>query len=257
MSVEITPLGQSGFHLNCNGVSIFIDPYLTDAVAASEGPAFRRMVQVPVHPADIRDADWVLITHHHGDHYDPDTIGPLSKSSPACQFICPNSVVKDLESQLDKERIVIAECTWLEITEGIRVLPVVAAHPEIEYDELGFSKWVGYVIECDDTRIYHSGDTSPHEDIIDSLRPLSIDIAMLPVNEKSWFREQMGIIGNMSVREAFQMAEEIGVKQFIPMHWDMFSPNSVYPEEINLLYQKIRPPFQMNLMHVEKLDKKL
>jgi len=51
----------------------------------------------------------------------------------------------------------------------------------------------------------------------------------------------------MSVREAFQMAADIGVKTLVPTHWDMFAPNSVYKEELNLLYELMRPPFEMRI----------
>ncbi len=49
----------------------------------------------------------------------------------------------------------------------------------------------------------------------------------------------------MSVREAFQFAADSGIKKFVPTHWDMFSPNLVYQEEIELLYRKIQPPFNL------------
>ena len=75
----------------------------------------------------------------------------------------------------------------------------------------------------------------------------SIDVAFIPVNERNFYREKRGIIGNMSVREAFQMAADIGVKTLVPTHWDMFAPNSVYKEELDLLYKLMRPPFEMRI----------
>ncbi|MGH2708602.1 MAG: MBL fold metallo-hydrolase, partial [Actinomycetota bacterium] len=74
-----------------------------------------------------------------------------------------------------------------------------------------------------------------------------IDVAFLPVNERSFFRKRRGIIGNMSVREAFAMAAEIGVRTLVPMHWDMFAPNSVFREEIELVYGRLSPPFALSL----------
>ena len=56
----------------------------------------------------------------------------------------------------------------------------------------------------------------------------------------------------MSVREAFQYAEEIGARTVIPIHWDMFEPNSVLPEEIELLYAKLQPDFRLR-MRVDSL----
>ena len=83
-------------------------------------------------------------------------------------------------------------------------------------------------------------------DIIDRILSLGgADIAFLPVNERNYYRDQKGILGNMTVREAFQLAEDIHVKTLIPTHWDMFALNQVYQEEIELLYDKICPNFML------------
>lgn len=250
MALKIKSLGQSGYRLQCDEVVVYIDPYLSDSVASMGEEDLRRMVPIPVKPENIKDADWVLLTHHHRDHYDPDTIGPLSISSPGCRFVCPGNVVDALESLVDSSRIIIAEENWIKLAAGLRLLAVPAAHPEIERDKKGHLQYVGYVLECGKKRLYHAGDTSPDERIIKIIKPLLIDIAMIPVNEKNYFRNRRGIIGNMSVREAFQFAEEIGVKKLIPMHWDMFKPNSVSPEEISLLYHQLCPAFKMLLTPV-------
>ena len=49
-----------------------------------------------------------------------------------------------------------------------------------------------------------------------------IDVGLIPVNEINYYRNQEDIIGNMSIREAFQFSEDIGVKLLISTHWDMF-----------------------------------
>jgi L-ascorbate metabolism protein UlaG (beta-lactamase superfamily) len=43
------------------------------------------------------------------------------------------------------------------------------------------------------------------------------------------------------------MATDIGVKILVPIHWDMFAPNSVYLEEIELLYRLMQPRFEMKV----------
>jgi L-ascorbate metabolism protein UlaG (beta-lactamase superfamily) len=52
----------------------------------------------------------------------------------------------------------------------------------------------------------------------------------------------------MSVREAFHFAEKIGAKRLVPMHYDMFAPNGVFPEEIQMLYDKIQPGFKLEFL---------
>ena len=81
-----------------------------------------------------------------------------------------------------------------------------------------------------------------------ALEGKEIDYAFLPVNEKNFIASITNIIGNMSVREAFHFAEKIGAKRLVPMHYDMFANNRVYPEEIELLYDKIQPSFKLEFL---------
>jgi L-ascorbate 6-phosphate lactonase len=249
MRIPVVPLGQCGFRFQLGGAVVYTDPYLTDHVAEVEGEDMRRLRPVPVRPSEVRDADFVLITHAHMDHCDLETLVPLSSASAACRFVCPNEVAKLLVGAgIDRNRLILAQDNWIDLGRQARVMPVPAAHPRIEIDDEGFLRCVGYVMEYGGRRLYHGGDGSPDERVFERLGRLgTIDVAFIPVNERNFYREKRGIIGNMSVREAFQMAADIGVKTLIPTHWDMFAPNSVFKEELKLMYELIRPPFQMIL----------
>lgn len=245
--IYLTPLGQAGFKFRFNKTTVYVDPYLSNSVAESEGDYLRRLVPVAVKPETVHDASLVLVTHIHRDHCDPATLVPLSQSSKNCSFICPLEVGIYLEKiGISRTRIIAAKETWIDWDNDLKVLSVPAAHPQIERDKTGALCSVGYIMDYQGRRIYHSGDTSPHDYIMARLQEIgSIDCALLPVNERNYFKEKHGIIGNMSIREAFAMASGIGAKLLIPMHWDMFLPNSVYRDEIELLYDKISPDFQL------------
>jgi len=43
---------------------------------------------------------------------------------------------------------------------------IIAAHPQVERDEQGRSKYLGYVIQAGHCTIYHSGDTLWHDAIV-------------------------------------------------------------------------------------------
>lgn len=75
------------------------------------------------------------------------------------------------------------------------------------------------------------------------LQPIST--AILPVNEHNFFCARRETIGNMSVREAFGFAEEIGIDTSIPVHWNMLAANSVDLDEIRVIYQKMQPVFDL------------
>jgi L-ascorbate metabolism protein UlaG (beta-lactamase superfamily) len=130
----------------------------------------------------------------------------------------------------------------------VRLRTVPAAHPDLEVDTDGHPCRVGYLLEYRGRKIYHSGDTSVCPELIEDLQKEGeIDVAFISVNERNYFREHAGIIGNMSIRDAFQLAEEVNVGTLVPMHWDMFTTNSVFPEEIELLFKKLKPSFALTL----------
>jgi L-ascorbate 6-phosphate lactonase len=102
------------------------------------------------------------------------------------------------------------------------------------------------VLEANGERLLVTGDTSLTDDLLDELRDLApFKAAFLPVNERNYMREKAGIIGNMTLREAFWLASELNVATLVPQHWDMFAANAVHREEIELLYKLEAPPFAL------------
>lgn len=241
-------LGQSGFRLEAGGVVVYVDPYLSDSVAEREGAHLRRQSPIPILPARVTDAQVVCITHAHLDHCDDATLVPLALASPGCRFICPAEVAQLLTSAfgIAPARVVVAREAWMELGPLVRVRAIPAAHPRIERDAAGNARCVGYLFDFGGRKVYHSGDCSVDPEQVAVLKSLlPIEVALLPVNERNFYREQQGIVGNMSVREAFGLAAELGVRTLVPMHYDMFAPNAVYPDEIRTVYERERPPFAL------------
>ena len=249
MSILVDSLGQTGFRFSFDGLIVYVDPYLSDYVEEVEGLGAKRQVPVTIPPEQIRDADWVIVTHSHIDHCDPKSILPISQASPNCKFIGPSEVCSRIKTfGVDKERIIEAQEHWTSLGGGLELISVPAAHPTVERDERGGLRCVGYVFLYMGKRIYHSGDTVVDLELIQAIEKTGgADVAFLSLNEKNYYRDQLGIIGNMSVRDAFRFAEDIGAKIVVPMHWDMFDLNSVFPEEIELLYEKLNPKFELQL----------
>jgi L-ascorbate metabolism protein UlaG (beta-lactamase superfamily) len=232
-----------------NDIVLYIDPYLSNSVAEKEDPTCKRLLPIPILPEKINDANYVLITHGHRDHCDEDTLVPLAVASPNSKIICPESIVEFINNMgISEDRICAMSNKPMQIAENIMIYPVPAAHPDITSTRNGGWACVGYVIDFDGKRIYHAGDTSIADELVQCLNAIGkIDVALLPVNERNYYREKQGIIGNMSVRDAFKLAEDIQADVMVPTHWDMFAANQVYHEEIELLYKKIKPKFKLIL----------
>ena len=52
-------------------------------------------------------------------------------------------------------------------------------------------------------------------------------------------------MGNMTIREAFGLAAEVGIQSVAPVHWDMFAVNNASPEEIKAVYKAEAWPFEL------------
>lgn len=250
--VPVRLLGQSGCRFTFRDCTVYVDPYLSHSVQALDAPDLVRQVPIPMRPEDVVDADWILVTHDHIDHCDPHTLPEVAAASPRSRFMGPPPVLRALQGWgVAAERLHPAEEAWVTLAPGLAVHAVPAAHPEIERDESGRLACVGYVLEEDGHRIYVAGDTSLRQPLLDALEGLApIATALLPVNERNFFRDRRGIIGNMSVREAFQMASELGIRNVVPVHWDMFAANAVGPGEIAAVYEHMRPGFELHMQPV-------
>jgi L-ascorbate metabolism protein UlaG (beta-lactamase superfamily) len=242
-------LGQVGFLFEFDDSKFLLDPYLSNSVEEKEDRSIKRLVPVPFNPDLLTDIDFVLITHAHRDHCDPDTLVPLAIASPQCQFYGPAPVISVLQkSGIGGDRLHLVLEASFNIM-GVSVQPVPSAHPVISTDHRGGWQAIGYVFEMNGRRYYHPGDTAVDSTVINAVKRCGkIDVAMIPVNEINYYRNRENIIGNMSVREAFQFAADINAEIVIPTHWDMFAANQVYREEIELLYDKICPKFTLEIL---------
>src|SRR5262245_26523602 len=87
--IGVECLGQSGFRFQLGSLSVFVDPYLSDRVADVYGGDLHRLKPPPYTPLGAPIPDWILLTHDHEDHYDPETVGPLCRRAPSARVVCP------------------------------------------------------------------------------------------------------------------------------------------------------------------------
>ena len=97
-----------------------------------------------------------------------------------------------------------------EVTAGVRVYPLPAAHYGLD-QAAGDYAYLGFVLDIEGIRVYHSGDTLIYPELMEYLKPLlPIDVALLPINGRHAFREAQGFIGNMTYQEAADLAGTLG-----------------------------------------------
>ena len=244
---RIQHLGQTGLRIDIGNLTVFVVPYLSHSVQELEAPDLVRQVPIPYQPHELTSVDWVLITHDHMDHCDPHTLPALAKASPKARFVGPPAVRRQLEQWgIAEDRILPAPEAELDLGEKLTVQAMPAAHPKIRLDQSGQLLAVGYLLRRQDRKLYLAGDTAVCDELLAALKLAApIDTALLPVNEDNFFRRRMGIVGNMSIREAFGLAAEVGIEQVVPVHWDMFAVNSTSPKEIEAVYESTSWPFEL------------
>ena len=245
--IKIEHLGQTGLKIDVESLTVLVDPYLSNSVEELEAADLIRQVPIPYQAKDLTDINWVLITHDHMDHCDPHTIPIIAEVNPECKFVGPYSVRRKLRDWgIRENQILPSQKEDIDLGNNLSVRSIAGAHPKIQLDKRGCPQVVGYIFTFEQHIIYSAGDTSVCDDLIEELKRLPrIDIALLPVNEDNYFRRRRGIIGNMSVREAFELAMEVKVKELIPVHWDMFECNGTSQEEILSIYNSRKWPFRL------------
>jgi L-ascorbate metabolism protein UlaG (beta-lactamase superfamily) len=231
--MRATFIGQSSVVFAGTHGALLVDPYFFDACADRYGPNFKRLRPPGMMPDELPHLDAVLITHEHDDHADPASVRAVAARFPGIRVIGPAPALDIVRGPDVRVQPVGDDRGWIEITRGIRVRPTASAHPSLEMLPDGGDRWCGFVIEVDSVRAWHAGDTSASDEVVASAkaaRPLHV--AFLPVNERNHARERMGIVGNMSPREALALADEVGVPWVIPIHWDLFACNGTSRAEV-------------------------
>ncbi len=228
-------LGQAGFMLTFAGKLFMIDPYLSDFLSKKyKGKKFshKRMTPSPVAPVQIKEMDWVLCSHKHSDHMDPETLLPLLQNT-NCQFVVPNAVSdRAIEIGIPKSRILgVNAGRRYRLAHDITLFPIPSAHEELVTNDLGEHHFLGFILDFGGIRLYHSGDCRPYGGLEKKVAEANVDVALLPVNGRDEYRKANGIPGNFLLAEAMALCDAAGVPTLLGHHFGMFDFNTIDPKQ--------------------------
>lgn len=189
MSVSLRWFPNSWFEIASAGTVVDIDPAVL--------PGAQREI-----PTGLRQADLVLVTHHHRDHCDIDTLERVTGAHTV--VLAPKLCVASLGG--DAHEVYPGEVHDEVPGVVVRVVHAYNTPAGTSTNKLHHKgECVGYVVEIDGLRIYHAGDT----DLIDEMSRLGpIDVAMLPV----------GGTFTMVAQEAAEAARVVAPRIALPMH---------------------------------------
>lgn len=230
--LTITYLGQCGFLLDFGDVRIATDPYLSDYVDAnfaSDSTPWKRLYPPPTSLLSLRP-DLILISHSHGDHLDPWTLGEYIQSGGEALIAAPAPECDALET-LNAPFLLQAESESSFSIGRVRITPIPCAHTELHADERGRYRELSYIIECGEHRVFFGGDMSLYPGLMERLAKARCTLLLLPVNGRDDERTKNDIIGNIDCREAAELATALNVPYF-PMHHDLYAINGASDGEI-------------------------
>jgi L-ascorbate 6-phosphate lactonase len=201
--VRLHWLGQAGFAFRTPaGRRIFLDPYLSDSCERLHG--FKRL-SLPALRAEEVEADWVIVTHEHTDHLDPDAIPVIARNNPQCRFAAPAGCTAGLEEAgVPAERRVLLEANRRHDLGDVVVHTVPADHGDLSPTALALALDFGGV--C----VMATGDTSWRPILFKPLYDLKPDVVLPAIN---------GVFGNMNHIDAARLVSEAKPRIAIPCHF--------------------------------------
>ena len=203
--MKITWIGQGGLLLESDGISVMVDPYLSNYCEKVNPQSYRR---APIDPKYLElTPDVLVFTHDHIDHYDPDTAPAyLAKTDKKMLVLGPTSAWKLARANGNGHNYVEFNPHTQWTQGGLRFYAVKAAHSD--------PYAIGVIIEelCTGKKLYITGDTLYNTDVVKDL-PKDIYAVFLPIN---------GVGNNMNAEDAARFAEDIGAKYAVPVHFGMF-----------------------------------
>ena len=206
--MKLKYFSHSAFQITTKGGKrILIDPFL-DGNPTS-----------PVKAADV-EADYIVLTHAHGDH-----LGDAFSIADRCSsmFICVNELAEYCKSKgYSAHNMHIGGGYNFDFG---RVKFTIAHHGSMTPDNTYGGEPAGVIISADGKNVYHTGDTGLFYDmkLIGEMTP--VDYMLLPIGDNF----------TMGITDAVKAAELVSPKVAIPMHYNTFPVIEADPEEFNKL----------------------
>ena len=183
MTENITVFTQNSIRITDRDRQIYVDPF--------------QMREEP------HDADYILITHGHYDHFSPQDIEKVAGSNTI--LIVPEKMQEKAKevANLVCRIITVNPGVYREIDGlGIETVP---AYNILKPFHPKNAEWVGYILQVDGKRIYIAGDT----DATKEAKAVKCDIALVPI----------GGTYTMDAKKAAELVNTLRPSVAIPVHY--------------------------------------
>jgi len=150
---------------------------------------------------ESHDADVILVTHDHYDHYSPEDIKKVAKGD-TCLIMPESMKGQEGKAGISEVKFISPNGT-LEI-KGL-VIRTVPAYNHLKPFHTKGKNFVGYLVTMNGVTYYVAGDT----DRIPEIQSVKCDVALVPVGGKF----------TMDYKEAAKLVNQISPRLAIPTHY--------------------------------------
>ncbi len=175
---------------------------------------------------DPKDADYILITHDHYDHFSPDDIGKVSKDDTV--LVIPEKMAgKGQEVSGIVNRIeTVKPGVYRKI--GELEFETIPAYNMLKPFHPKSAEWIGYILRVDGQRIYIAGDT----DATKEAKAVKCDVALIPI----------GGTYTMDAKKAAELVNLLRPDVAIPVHYGSIVGN---PRDGEIFAENVKAPIKV------------
>ena len=215
--VEVRFVGHATALIRLGGIRVLTDPFLRSRLGPLE-----RHGPLP-DPAGL-EADIVIVSHGHPDHYDRRSIEALPGSP---TIVVPRGLGRRAGAAFGADVVEVGASESL-VIRGLTIRAVPARH----WISPGAARAqpIGYVLDAG-PRVYFAGDTGRYPGMGDLAG--SVDVALLPI----WtWGPHLGP-GHLGPRAAAEVAHDIAAAGVVPIHWGTLYPRHLHRVWPSPLYE--------------------
>lgn len=229
-------IGQAGCIVRSSGITIAVDPYLSDSVAKI-APELSRLYPSPIAPEDLQ-VDIMVITHDHQDHLDPETIAPY-RFKDNTLFVAPRLTIKSLVALgVPEQNIRRIDAGESDVpAEGVKVTGIYAVPTDADALDT-----TGYLFEFTNGRsFYHCSDTAYSELLLETAP--RTEVLFVCINGK-W--------RNLNIDQAVRLTSAVNPRYAIPCHYDVMALNSENPASFSFFLGQSCQNVEAKILEVMK-----
>lgn len=213
----LTWLGHSSFLIKLNGKTILTDPFLTSHASPIPGVGPKRYSPPGIAIDALPPIDMIVVSHDHYDHCDARTFA-LLQNKENIHVIAPLRLGKLIRTFGYQH---IHELDWHEAWTHEKIC--IRALPAYHYSKRTLftrntSLWASFLIECDQKKLYFSGDTAYgaiFPELGKDYGPFDYALVSIGAYDPPDFMQT----GHLSPEQAVKVGQDLRAKILVAMHW--------------------------------------